>query len=207
MNSSARCKPRFGLSDWAKPAYHPAMARGTNWVWIPFLALGLMWGTSYLWIKIGLETLPPLTLIAGRLLFGGAFLAIVVAIARQELPRARRQYEHLLVMSVVNIVIPFMLITYGEQSMDSALAAILNATVPLTVIVHRADVPARRDDHGRQGGRPRDRVPGRGLARRAGPHVGPGHQRPGGADDARRRRSATASATSTRGATSAASGR
>ncbi len=107
----------------------------TPWTWALFLALGLFWGSSYLWIKVGIETLPPWTLIAGRLLLGGAFLAIVVAIARQPLPREPRMYGHLLVMSIVNIVMPFFLITTGEQSIDSALAAILNATVPLTVIV------------------------------------------------------------------------
>ena len=107
----------------------------TPWTWALFLALGLFWGSSYLWIKVGIETLPPWTLIAGRLLLGGAFLAVVVAIARQPLPREPRMYGHLLVMSVVNIVMPFFLITVGEESIDSALAAILNATVPLTVIV------------------------------------------------------------------------
>ena len=111
------------------------MQRSPAWAWILFLALGFFWGSSYLWIKIGLESLPPLTLIAGRLLLGGAFLAAVVAIARQPLPRQPRQYGHLLVMAVVNIVFPFILITVGEQSIDSALASILNATVPLTVIV------------------------------------------------------------------------
>jgi drug/metabolite transporter (DMT)-like permease len=112
------------------------MARSsTTWVWIPFLVLGFLWGSSYLWIKIGLESLPPLTLIAGRLVLGGAFLAIVVAVARQPLPREPRQYGHLLVMAIVNIILPFTLITVGEQSIDSALASILNATVPLTVIV------------------------------------------------------------------------
>jgi drug/metabolite transporter (DMT)-like permease len=111
------------------------MQRTTNWVWLPFLALGFFWGTSYLWIKIGVETLPPLTLIAGRLTLGFIFLAIVVAVARQELPRSRRQYGHLLVMSVINIVIPFILITVGEQSIDSALASILNSGVPLGVII------------------------------------------------------------------------
>ncbi len=111
------------------------MQRGTSWVWIVFLALGFFWGSSYLWIKIGLESLPPLTLISLRLALGAAFLATVVAIAKQELPKTRRMYGHLLVMAVVNIVIPFMLIGYGEQSIDSALASILNATVPLTVIV------------------------------------------------------------------------
>ncbi|HEY4753660.1 MAG TPA: EamA family transporter [Candidatus Limnocylindrales bacterium] len=111
------------------------MRRGTTWVWIPFLALAFIWGTSYLWIKVGLESLPPLTLVAGRLVLGAAFVALVAAIARQPLPRSPRQYGHLFVMSIVNIVIPFLLITIGEQSLDSALAAILNSTVPLFVIV------------------------------------------------------------------------
>ncbi len=116
--------------------YAAAMQRSaTTWVWLPFIALGFLWGTSYLWIKIGVETLPPLTLIGGRLTMGFIFLAIVVAVARQELPRSRRQYGHLLVMSVINIVIPFTLITVGEQSIDSALASILNAGVPLGVII------------------------------------------------------------------------
>lgn len=112
------------------------MQRGGSWPWVVFLSLGFLWGSSYLWIKIGLEGgLPPLTLIAGRLVLGSLFLAAVVAVARQELPRSARMYGHLLVMGVVNIVLPFILITVGEQSIDSALAAILNATVPLTVIV------------------------------------------------------------------------
>lgn len=104
-------------------------------MWIWFLALGFLWGSSYLWIKIGLGSLPPLTLIAGRLSVGALFLALVVAVLREPLPRERRMYGHLLVMSVVNIVLPFILIGIGEQSIDSALASILNATVPLTVIV------------------------------------------------------------------------
>jgi drug/metabolite transporter (DMT)-like permease len=56
------------------------MQRGASLTWLVFLALGFFWGSSYLWIKIGLEGgLPPLTLIAGRLALGGLFLAIVVA--------------------------------------------------------------------------------------------------------------------------------
>ncbi len=111
------------------------MARTSTRVWLAFGLLALAWGSSYLWIKIGLGSLTPLTLISGRLLIGATFLAIVVAIARQELPRSPRMYGHLLVMSVINIVLPFTLITVGEQSIDSALASILNATVPLGVIV------------------------------------------------------------------------
>jgi drug/metabolite transporter (DMT)-like permease len=106
-------------------------------LWLVFLALGFMWGSSYFWIKIGVETIPPFTLIALRLLLGLIVLAAVVAIAREPLPRSARQYGHLLVMAVVNVVLPFFLITWGEQSpsMDSALASILNSTVPLFVLV------------------------------------------------------------------------
>jgi drug/metabolite transporter (DMT)-like permease len=112
------------------------MGRNTNAViWALFITLGLLWGSSYLWIKIGLETLPPLSLIAGRLLLASGFLWTVVLVARDRLPRAPRQYGHLLVMAGVNIVLPFILIAVGEQSIDSALASILNATVPLFVIV------------------------------------------------------------------------
>jgi drug/metabolite transporter (DMT)-like permease len=110
------------------------MQRSTR-VWIAFLVLALAWGSSYFWIKVGLGSLTPLTLIAGRLVIGGVLLAIVVALAHQELPRSPRMYGHLLVMSVINIVLPFVLIAVGEQTIDSALASILNATVPLGVIV------------------------------------------------------------------------
>ena len=110
--------------------------RSTRVNWLIFIALGFMWGSSYVFIKIGVDDgLPPLTLVAMRLFFGFLVLVTVVRLAREPLPRSPRQYGHLLVMSVVNIVVPFFLITWGEQSIDSALAAILNATVPLMVIV------------------------------------------------------------------------
>jgi drug/metabolite transporter (DMT)-like permease len=112
------------------------MRRPTVIEWLIFVALGFMWGSSYLFIKIGVtEGLPPLTLVASRLFFGALVLITVVWLAREPLPRSRRQYGHLLVMSVINVVLPFFLITWGEQSIDSALAAILNSTVPLMVIV------------------------------------------------------------------------
>ena len=113
-----------------------ATSRPDRFLWSLFIALGFVWGSSYLFIKIGLEAgLPPFTLVASRLFFGLLVLVTVVGLAREPLPRSRRTYGHLLVMSVVNIVLPFYLITWGEQSIDSALAAILNGTVPLMVIM------------------------------------------------------------------------
>ena len=109
--------------------------RSSRLDWGLFLALGLMWGTSYLFIKIGVETLPTFTLVAVRLGIVLVFLAAVVAIARERLPRDPKIYGHLLVMSVVNVALPFALITSAEQSVDSSIAAILNGGVPLFTIV------------------------------------------------------------------------
>jgi drug/metabolite transporter (DMT)-like permease len=103
--------------------------------WLIFLALGFMWGSSYLFIKLAVDSFGTFTLIALRLLIGAAFLWVVLRASRTPLPRDRRAYMHLVVMSIVNITIPFALITWAEQSVDSALAAILNSTVPLMVIV------------------------------------------------------------------------
>jgi drug/metabolite transporter (DMT)-like permease len=111
------------------------IARPTRTDWLTLLALGFMWGTSYVFIKLGVQTLPTFTLIAARLGIGLALLASVVAIAGERLPREPRIYGHLVVMSVVNIVLPFALITTAERSVDSALAAVLNGAVPLFVIV------------------------------------------------------------------------
>jgi drug/metabolite transporter (DMT)-like permease len=114
-------------------------SRGSRLDWLIFLALGFFWGSSYLFIKIGVDNgLHPFTLIMFRLLIGLVVLATVVAIAREPLPREPRMYGHLFVMGVINIAIPFSLITYAEQTIDSSLAAVISGAVPLFVIVFAA---------------------------------------------------------------------
>ena len=108
-------------------------SRGADW--LVFAALGLMWGSSYLFIKIGVETLTPMTLVTLRLGIGGAFLIGLLLIMRGSLPREPRVYRHVVVMAVLNIVLPFALITWAEQSVSSSLASILTSTVPLFAIV------------------------------------------------------------------------
>jgi drug/metabolite transporter (DMT)-like permease len=109
--------------------------------WLLFIALGAMWGSSYLFIKFGVEEgLTPFTLVALRLGIGLALLAVVVTIFREPLPRNARIYGHLVVMSVINIVLPFFLITSAERTVDSALASVINGTVPLFAIVIAAFV-------------------------------------------------------------------
>jgi drug/metabolite transporter (DMT)-like permease len=122
-------------------------ARSNRIDWLVFLALGFMWGSSYLFIKLAVDDFGTFTLVALRLIVGALLLWSVVRIARQPLPRERRIYGHLLVMAVINITIPFLLITWAEQSVESSLAAILTSPVPLFAIVlssiFLADEPMR----------------------------------------------------------------
>ena len=109
--------------------------RGSGIDWFLFILLGFFWGSSYLFIKIGVDAgLTPFTLVAVRLLFGFLLLASVVVIAREGLPRRIGMYGHLFVMAILSVALPFSLITWAEQSVDSTLAATLNASVPLFVI-------------------------------------------------------------------------
>ncbi len=110
-------------------------SRATRTEWLIFLALGLMWGSSYLFIKLAVDDFGTFTLVALRLAIGAALLWVVVRATGQALPREPRLYGHLVVMAVLNIVIPFALITWAEQSVDSSIAAILTSAVPLFVIV------------------------------------------------------------------------
>lgn len=103
--------------------------------WSLFILLGFLWGSSYLFIKIGVDAgLQPFTLVSLRLLVGLALLVVVVGIARQSLPRDPRMYGHLVVLGFFSVALPFTLITWAEQSVDSSLAAVLTGAVPLFVI-------------------------------------------------------------------------
>ncbi len=101
-------------------------------------ALSLMWGSSYLFIKIGVETLPPLSLVLLRVMVGLAILLVVVALRRTPLPRDRRTLGHLAVLGAINIAIPFWLVGWAEQRIDSGLTGILQSTSPFFTLVTAA---------------------------------------------------------------------
>jgi drug/metabolite transporter (DMT)-like permease len=95
----------------------------------------LIWGSSFLWIKIGLRELSPFTLVGFRLLFGWVAMAIAVAIRRPPFPHSGKTWIWLILMGVTNTALPFLLITWGEQSVDSAVASVLNSSVPLFTLI------------------------------------------------------------------------
>src|SRR5574342_462189 len=103
--------------------------------WAAFGLLGLIWGSSFLWIKIGVESITPFVLVMLRVSFGLLALLVVMALQRQSFPRDRATLMKFVFMGVFNTVIPFLLITWGETRIDSGLASILNAATPLFVII------------------------------------------------------------------------
>lgn len=113
--------------------------------WGKFILLSLIWGTSFLWIKLLIEQIGPLTLVAWRLAFGALAGALIVLWKRPRLPREPGTWVGLGILAVTSSALPFFLISWGEQFIDSAVASVLNSTVPLfTVIIALFFLPEDR---------------------------------------------------------------
>jgi len=103
--------------------------------WLPgFILLGVIWGSSFLFIKVGVAELHPLYVTLGRVLAGALTLLVVIAATRERLPRDLRLWGHLTVTGVVGTAMPFTLFGYGEERVSSSLAGIWNATTALLVL-------------------------------------------------------------------------
>jgi drug/metabolite transporter (DMT)-like permease len=103
--------------------------------WGAFGLLGLAWGSSFLWINLALREVPPFTLVGFRLLFGLVGMALVIVLARPRFPRKSSLCMALLLLGLTNTALPFVLVSWGQQSIDSGTASILNSTVPLFTLV------------------------------------------------------------------------
>ncbi len=103
--------------------------------WGAFTLLSLLWGTSYLWIKIAVNEISPLLVVSFRLLFGLVGLLVVTVVTKSSLPTDHRTIGKYLVLSIFATALPFVLISWGETRIDSGMAAILNGTVPLFTVV------------------------------------------------------------------------
>jgi drug/metabolite transporter (DMT)-like permease len=95
-----------------------------------FLLLGAIWGSAYLAVKIGGEGIGPFEFVAVRLAIGGAFLATVAALRGERLP-GRGDWPHVAVVGLTGLVVPFLLITWGQRGVDAGLASVFNAATPL----------------------------------------------------------------------------
>ncbi|RUU45877.1 EamA/RhaT family transporter [Mesorhizobium sp. M6A.T.Ce.TU.002.03.1.1] len=95
------------------------------------VALAVLWGASYTFIKIGVETIPPVTLIAARTLIAGGILLALIRWRGLALPRDAASWRRFAFQACLNSVVPFTLIASAERTLDAGLATILNATSPI----------------------------------------------------------------------------
>ena len=95
------------------------------------LALATLWGASYTFIRVGVATIPPITLIAGRTLIAGLLLLVVMRWRGVKLPMDAATWRRFLFQACLNSVIPWTLVAWGERSLDAGLATILNSTAPI----------------------------------------------------------------------------
>ncbi len=114
------------------------MSQSRNW--LMFGALGLIWGSSFLWIKLALEEIGPFAVVGWRTLFGFLGLVVILRLRGVAVPRDPVTLGKFAVMGTLNVALPWLLITWAETRVDSGLAAVLNGTMPLftTVIAHFA---------------------------------------------------------------------
>lgn len=102
--------------------------------WLKFIYLGIAWGSTFLWLKIALEELSPLTLNAIRMAIASLCLYILVRLTRSPWP-GRKYLPAIVFLGIINIALPFVLITWSEMTISSGLASILNSTIPLFTVI------------------------------------------------------------------------
>lgn len=102
---------------------------------VKFLALALIWGSSFLFMKVALAALDPIQIATGRILAATLILLVLMRMTGAHLPRDRRVWGHLLVSSVFLTALPFTGFVVGETRVASAIAGIGNATTPIAAVL------------------------------------------------------------------------
>jgi drug/metabolite transporter (DMT)-like permease len=102
------------------------------------LALATLWGASYTFIKLGVETIPPVTPIAARTTIAGLILLAVIRSRGAHLPSDCATWRRFMTQACLNSVVPFTLIAWAERGVDAGLATILNSTSPIFTFLFTA---------------------------------------------------------------------
>jgi drug/metabolite transporter (DMT)-like permease len=119
----------------------------TELAWLVVLAT--LWGASYTFIRIGVATIPPITLIAGRTAIAGLLLLVIMRARGVKMPTDAATWRRFLFQAGMNSVVPWTMVAWGERTIDAGLATILNSTAPiftffLTFLVTRHEVLTSR---------------------------------------------------------------
>lgn len=95
------------------------------------VALGCVWGASFLFIKVIVEEASPLELVAGRLLLGSLTVSVVLAVRGVSIRRSPSRLAPIAALAVLSNIVPFALIAWAEKHVETGVAAVLNSTMPL----------------------------------------------------------------------------
>lgn len=111
---------------------HPTMTSGD---WLAMACLSVLWGGSFFFVAVAVGSLPPLTIVAARVLIAAVTLWAVILVTGQAMPRSGESWRAFCGMGLLNNAIPFTLIVWAQAQIPSGLASILNATTPLFGVV------------------------------------------------------------------------
>ena len=103
--------------------------------WTLLLGLVALWGTSFLIIAISVKTIDPISIVFYRLVLGALVLALVVFARGESIPRELRIWAGFLLMAIAGNALPFFLITWGQQTVNSGVAGMIMAIMPLMTMV------------------------------------------------------------------------
>src|SRR5437763_5201199 len=103
--------------------------------YLMLFALAALWGASFLFIKVAIADMSPLTLVGVRLLFGALGLLIIVPFRPMIMRGWHTRLRGFFFVAIFNAVIPYLAISWGEEYISSGMAAILNATTPLVIVL------------------------------------------------------------------------
>ena len=104
--------------------------------WLPgFIALGLVWGLSFLFVELALISFTPIGIAFLRGLLGAVSLLVLVGVTRQKLPRVWRHWLHISIVAVLLNAAPGFLFALGQETVSSSIAGVINATTPLMTVL------------------------------------------------------------------------
>ena len=106
----------------------------SNKAWLLLLFLSLIWGSSFYFIGEGVKSVPPLTLVFYRIFFAGLSLYLVFLWLRRRLPKKLDFWLKVSVMALLNNIVPFTLIAWGQQTISGGLASILNSNTAFAAV-------------------------------------------------------------------------
>ncbi|WP_345546450.1 DMT family transporter [Microbacterium jejuense] len=107
----------------------------STWITVQFVLAGIVWGSSFLFMKVALTGISPAQVAWTRILLGTLTLGILVLARREHLSRSLRVWGHLLVLGMTFCVIPFLLFSWAQQHVSSGVASIFNATTPIMTAI------------------------------------------------------------------------